>query len=98
PPTSTLFPYTTLFRSNRARERRLLIFQDRPALLEHHRLDAGRRWHFALKRLESRHEPRGLLLHHRRCFVVEHRSVLDRIDSGARSEEHTSELQSLAYL
>src|SRR2546425_9533029 len=52
PPRSTLFPYTTLFRSH-------LLRQQRPV----------RRRHL-----------------HRRC------------DRDQRSEEHTSELQSLAYL
>src|SRR2546423_11812651 len=62
PPRSTLFPYTTLFRSNRG-------------FLGNHR-----------------HQPHfGVLL-------------LDEVFAGfapdlsARSEEHTSELQSLAYL
>src|SRR2546425_2578553 len=75
PPRSTLFPYTTLFRS-----------------LETH--GAGR----------ARHHP------HRRLDVV--RVEIGHLDLGdpahlgardlahllARSEEHTSELQSLAYL
>src|SRR5205823_7423233 len=54
PPRSTLFPYTTLFRS---------------------RFDVG----------------------HRRPHPVAGR-VPDRVEQAARSEEHTSELQSLAYL
>src|SRR5687767_15751624 len=76
PPRSTLFPYTTLFRS-----------RSRPA-------------------------PRGLELviadvrddDHRRAAVFRDRGGhrTDRTESGdgnrLRSEEHTSELQSLAYL
>src|SRR2546425_5308980 len=60
PPRSTLFPYTTLFRSGCARawDHRL---EQRP---EQHLQDVCRR----------------------------------RVASGQRSEEHTSELQSLAYL
>src|SRR2546423_11000856 len=59
PPRSTLFPYTTLFRSRRLLEllnRRLELV----AAVRDHKDDAGERW--------------------------------------IRSEEHTSELQSLAYL
>src|SRR2546425_8599690 len=56
PPRSTLFPYTTLFR--------------------------------------SREKPELLRQHHALLAVVR---VLGR-PRGARSEEHTSELQSLAYL
>src|SRR2546425_9079301 len=72
PPRSTLFPYTTLFRSlqgaravgsRAARRRRARSREDRALL---HAGDAG--------------GPRR------------------RVDGAARSEEHTSELQSLAYL
>src|SRR2546425_5975188 len=63
PPRSTLFPYTTLFRSGGAER---LRFQD-----------------FAFQRLASG-----------RCRA---KVVLSSAD-GRRSEEHTSELQSLAYL
>src|SRR5687767_15397450 len=63
PPRSTLFPYTTLFRS------------------------AGRRG-----RREDR-GPQGHRVHDQR--VLRH---LERRHARLRSEEHTSELQSLAYL
>src|SRR2546425_8195065 len=76
PPRSTLFPYTTLFRS--------------------HRLAA---------RLEA---PQHGLAAERACLAVERallrevgdvRACHERLLAGAgRSEEHTSELQSLAYL
>src|SRR2546425_8563483 len=56
PPRSTLFPYTTLFRSARA--------------------------------------PRPQLRHPRRSLGLDGRAQLEL----GRSEEHTSELQSLAYL
>src|SRR5438445_10003553 len=62
PPRSTLFPYTTLFRSARARPGRRLL---RP--LGGRRADADRRRHA-------------------------------RLPVPARSEEHTSELQSRQYL
>src|SRR2546425_8584393 len=60
PPRSTLFPYTTLFRS-------IFVGDDRPAAERHRRL---RR-----ERCQVRH-----------------------MNATLRSEEHTSELQSLAYL
>src|SRR2546425_5874881 len=66
PPRSTLFPYTTLFRS-------LVQMAD----AERYRQPVGR--------------PER---------VDEHRHVeaLDALEEERRSEEHTSELQSLAYL
>src|SRR5258705_8549271 len=67
PPRSTLFPYTTLFRSNQ------------------HRLGA------ALRRLERRRVFERVPRHH---AVV----VIGRGDHDDRSEEHTSELQSLRHL
>src|SRR2546425_12137010 len=62
PPRSTLFPYTTLFRS----------------------VEAGH---------DQRHDldPEASLVHH--ADRVEH-----MLQHATRSEEHTSELQSLAYL
>src|SRR2546425_3658141 len=63
PPRSTLFPYTTLFRSRKNRTRRGL--QPGRTVVRAHQL-----------------EPTGV----------------DRRVHRARSEEHTSELQSLAYL
>src|SRR5687767_15241640 len=83
PPRSTLFPYTTLFRSGQQAGRR----REEPE--EHHRCvgtadDAGDR-HVRVR------EP-----------VVRQRLAQDRRrgerEVVARSEEHTSELQSLAYL
>src|SRR2546425_7999262 len=72
PPRSTLFPYTTLFRSNDISAwfflRRLAGLTREP------------RWADAAERIR-----RGLL---QRAWN----------DSVGRSEEHTSELQSLAYL
>src|SRR2546425_7428451 len=68
PPRSTLFPYTTLFRS-------------------------------VLARRDDRHVEPGELRHVRRAGIarVQDRG-LGRRRSWTRSEEHTSELQSLAYL
>src|SRR2546425_6087064 len=61
PPRSTLFPYTTLFRS----------------------ADHGR---CVLAAIGRRHDPRRA------------RRARDALRRARRSEEHTSELQSLAYL
>src|SRR2546425_1937998 len=78
PPRSTLFPYTTLFRSAADRlqigERQTLVARD--VTLR------------ALRSLRSGAKDRG------NFFVV----VAPIDHSGERSEEHTSELQSLAYL
>src|SRR5205823_14744702 len=77
PPRSTLFPYTTLFRSGLARggqlQRRLPVLGRgaRPGLGE-----------------PAQRRPGLLDLHLRRRWA----------GSPSRSEEHTSELQSLAYL
>src|SRR3712207_8748500 len=65
PPRSTLFPYTTLFRSGGAADRELVV-----ALHEHDRLPQRER----LVPADVGHRP------------------------AARSEEHTSELQSRQYL
>src|SRR2546425_8904574 len=76
PPRSTLFPYTTLFRSDfwaRSRNLKFLKFV--------HRLDA---------------ETTGILLFAKSQGAVD--SISDLFETRQRSEEHTSELQSLAYL
>src|SRR5205823_12528473 len=91
PPTSTLFPYTTLFRSRRvgefSRERReaAVVLDPRGRDADGH-ARAGRR-----ERLENR-VPLG-----RRQLAIRP-PALDRRKVLQRSEEHTSELQSLAYL
>src|SRR3712207_8422992 len=82
PPRSTLFPYTTLFRSHAVALEELLRRRNR-AGEHHHRVDADRRLvHDPRPRLET--ERLGLLAGHQQ-------------DRG-RSEEHTSELQSRQYL
>src|SRR2546425_4310091 len=77
PPRSTLFPYTTLFRS---------IPEQRPARERARRIDGDHR-HPELLGTVVLHQALG-------------ESALPgaRRSSKARSEEHTSELQSLAYL
>src|SRR2546425_6898344 len=67
PPRSTLFPYTTLFRSLSSRDQRYL----RAGRLAADRLPDPGREAFLRRNL---------------------------LPAGGRSEEHTSELQSLAYL
>src|SRR2546423_11987274 len=80
PPRSTLFPYTTLFRSHRPPGRArvgwldaAVSINDRDVLIPSEREAAGQ----AKARLAI---------------------DWDRPADGERSEEHTSELQSLAYL
>src|SRR2546425_3839423 len=74
PPRSTLFPYTTLFRSNPvsyvARRARIL-WLSRPGMV--------------ITEMLSLH-----------CQMINQMKM--RLSLTARSEEHTSELQSLAYL
>src|SRR3712207_8311880 len=82
PPRSTLFPYTTLFRSDRPDQPGLdHLAHDRAALVGLHdigRVVAGRR---ELDRLDQ---------------ILE--GLRDALDLDVRSEEHTSELQSRQYL
>src|SRR2546425_7903712 len=73
PPRSTLFPYTTLFRSNR------------PVSLETDRS------------YERSHRPVGPSCLRRSCGRSSSKPRRPQ-DRRKRSEEHTSELQSLAYL
>src|SRR5687767_15472994 len=79
PPRSTLFPYTTLFRSVRrglaAKIRDVLIHRPGDEGAAAQTLDVG-----------GRHEGGA------------HRVRVGRRVAAERSEEHTSELQSLAYL
>src|SRR2546425_4975327 len=77
PPRSTLFPYTTLFRSDE---------QDRPLVPANGELDADRIALLLASRLEKK---------------LSLGSITARVallEALRRSEEHTSELQSLAYL
>src|SRR2546425_7519236 len=74
PPRSTLFPYTTLFRSRRKLRPRTTPEGERTRILVEGRIPL---------RAEA---------------VVLYRRVGDPAFYYGRSEEHTSELQSLAYL
>src|SRR5690606_41382436 len=87
PPTSTLFPYTTLFRSQRKRIIRLAIL-------------AGRRWILASGHLGQRNRQRFAVpimdlkrLIQKRFEIVEFQAHI-MVLSTPRSEEHRSELQS----
>src|SRR5687767_15392618 len=78
PPRSTLFPYTTLFRSPDAGDRG--ESEEHPP--GHTAVDA--------------HRPGGRRLDQRDVADRHHDAV--SVEMLGRSEEHTSELQSLAYL
>src|SRR3712207_6869651 len=84
PPRSTLFPYTTLFRSQRGDELGDAR-SDEPA--------AGTGHHVHALVLEARHPERG-------DGQAEHilTGPQGGADGPGRSEEHTSELQSRQYL
>src|SRR3712207_8527178 len=89
PPRSTLFPYTTLFRSA-AREHADLLLLIRPREVEPRHVGAR----VDLPRSELHHvEPVGDDL----PDGLPGRQIARLIDVG-RSEEHTSELQSRQYL
>src|SRR2546425_5955265 len=83
PPRSTLFPYTTLFRSPEARPTRLRLHQQQ-AQLGH-----------GLRSFDEEHRA-----HHLAVLLRDPASLPFRVVAlyEVRSEEHTSELQSLAYL
>src|SRR5262245_64286593 len=82
PPRSTLFPYTTLFRSRGGREN---VEVDRLG----HRRVAGRARMQVVAAVEVGAQPIRV---HR---IAEHGV---EVDDRVRSEEHTSELQSLRHL
>src|SRR3989441_11444949 len=94
PPRSTLFPYTTLFRSQGLRRQGDGVSERRVDTEERVGADA----HVA-----GHHDVRG-----DETVVFDHRIVADVVAAPhgdvvadfheRRSEEHTSELQSLAYL
>src|SRR5690606_39631554 len=86
PPTSTPFPYTTLFRSRQLRD-------DRPGI-------AGRAVRdrvpaqLALRDDRARRTGTGALAPRARDRLADRRGGAVRTPGRARSEEHTSELQS----
>src|SRR5690348_18220861 len=80
PPRSTLFPYTTLFRSHAPQVRSRLVRQEGPR----HRRPVRRGVH-------------QRAIHERGAVFRQSRSELGT-ERRARSEEHTSELQSPVHL
>src|SRR5258705_7497125 len=78
PPRSTLFPYTTLFRSGHAKD--LVDLVGRTLLRR-----------YASRRVDALYVSHLLEL----ARAIRH---VGRHTAGARSEEHTSELQSLRHL
>src|SRR2546425_7085284 len=80
PPRSTLFPYTTLFRSTTSPG-------GTPA--------PTARWSSSTPTCRG---PAATTCSSRRCRCAEQRRLSLHRGPGRRSEEHTSELQSLAYL
>src|SRR5688500_20089896 len=87
PPTSTLFPYTTLFRSEEVEQRQLQRLRGREDVQRNPQLPAGL---FDLRRV-----PRELLLvRGARGGGVD----VELLAGLQRSEEHTSELQSPCHL
>src|SRR2546425_2958127 len=85
PPRSTLFPYTTLFRSHQRLHPRRAPGAGALRLAGHPR---------AASRLPHDHDADLDVL----PVPSESRASRRVLDSAPRSEEHTSELQSLAYL
>src|SRR5687767_15565354 len=93
PPRSTLFPYTTLFRS--------LLHQQAPGHFPELALDQRcERGQCVLLAATPGLEQAGEVgvLPGRRKASPLHRRNLTPAEFATRSEEHTSELQSLAYL
>src|SRR3989442_10443057 len=84
PPRSTLFPYTTLFRSHRLEQRGLHLGGRAVDLVGQHQV----REEGTLPRVELL---RALVEHHGADYVR-------RSSTRGRSEEHTSELQSRPHI
>src|SRR3712207_7147372 len=82
PPRSTLFPYTTLFRSRHGR----------------HGGGGERRGAAVLRGLRAGFRPPGLSALGGEGGLRSRRTAEGRVGPGHRSEEHTSELQSRQYL
>src|SRR3712207_9094874 len=94
PPRSTLFPYTTLFRSVQGLLRVLLVDAD-AALHRYGNGNRGLHGGNAMadeRRLAHEAGPEAALLH------AVGRTADVEVDLVVRSEEHTSELQSRQYL
>src|SRR3712207_7762767 len=93
PPISTLFPYTTLFRSGRDFQRQAAVRLDR-RLADFSERVRARRQQVLVALGEDRGEPHDLQIDAR----DPERAGVERLADVVRSEEHTSELQSRQYL
>src|SRR3712207_7146133 len=87
PPRSTLFPYTTLFRSRRKRDQRKR--QPGEASPQQPALDAGAQVRLGPDNQNKGQKTKKQHAELKKCGIAHAR---------ARSEEHTSELQSRQYL
>src|SRR2546430_13706153 len=85
PPRSTLFPYTTLFRSTKAGWKDVV-------LVERDQLTSGSTWHAAGGFHTLNGDPNVAKL---QGYTI---GLYDELERISRSEEHTSELQSQSNL
>src|SRR5437870_9025405 len=92
PPRSTLFPYTTLFRSTDERRARDIHPDDLERALSEWQRGLASEAPFELERRARGKDGRY------RWFLFRHKPLLDKEGRVARSEEHTSELQSRGHL
>src|SRR5439155_25493358 len=86
PPTSTLFPYTTLFRSSR---RQVVEEEQRLGALNQNVVDAV---------VDEIGANRAVTVRHERHLQLRADAEGGVHDAPSRSEEHTSELQSRGHL
>src|SRR3712207_8056543 len=91
PPRSTLFPYTTLFRSYRLAEASCLIMRHRSRVLEEFWLATSTE-----QQITAEVEAPASVTIKKEGNLVQIKGPLGTIKK--RSEEHTSELQSRQYL
>src|SRR2546429_1550411 len=90
PPRSTLFPYTTLFRSDARLDSRVLLFTAAVAIVSGVLFGLAPAWQIA------RFSPYEILKASGQAVTASHGRQTLR--AGLRSEEHTSELQSRLHL
>src|SRR5205823_13574358 len=98
PPTSTLLPYTTLFRSNAGTQYTVKLQHGMQAFARAEVFGVGR---YAYDSSNAAQSSAYILSNFRIGVSGEHWRIQGFIDNAFnthRSEEHTSELQSLAYL
>src|SRR2546425_5925991 len=93
PPRSTLFPYTTLFRSDLGKTEALLPAHEQIPRETYRRGDRIKAYLLEVKRTQR--DVQVILSRTHPNFIVK---LFEAEVPEIRSEEHTSELQSLAYL